>query len=85
MCSNSFGECQIKQSNKCINEITVEIYNKNSNYGGAVSINNEDIPNFNNKLELYFTDYQGFDNFYQAIIKMKQGIDEYLNRNVNEE
>ena len=77
MYSSHFGECQVKQS-KCIDEITVEIYDENGNYGGAVLINDEDIPNFDSKLELYFTNYQAFNNFCQAVIKMKQGIDEYI-------
>lgn len=80
MSFKSFGSVQIKQPDKCINEIIIEIYSDNGEYGGAVQINDENIPYLDRKLELYFPNYKGFEDFYNAVIKMKKGIDQFRNK-----
>ena len=77
---NVGGQIQICQPNISINEIQVEIFNEKGNYGGAVRTHEHDnhYPWEMDTLHLYFENYEGFKNFYNSIIKLKQGIDKYI-------
>ena len=70
----------LKQQDRFINEIIIDIYDEKGTYGGAAKIDN-DCAYIDTKLELHFCDYKEFENFYNTIITLKKGIDKWLENN----
>lgn len=73
-----FSSIQIEHPNTNVNEIQVSIFDKDGNYGGAIKLYEPDNFYIDTTLKLYFTNYEGFEDFYNAVIQLKEGIDKYL-------
>lgn len=68
-----------------ISEIQINIYSEQleEEYGGAAGVVSRDDPLYSlgKPLQLYFPNYEDFLEFYNYIIKLKIGIDEYRKEN----